>query len=218
MRRVVLLSTLLGLLIAPVSGQDASVGGTILEEGIKNAVVGAHVYLEELKKGTVSDAKGQFLLTDLPAGSYNLVITSVGFESYTHKITLNSGEQLTLPVDLKEQFLEIPGLVIERTSLSGGSIGVRNVPGSVHYMGPAELDKFNYNDIHRILRNVPGVNIQEEEGFGLRPNIGLRGSGVERSSKITIMEDGVLMAPGTLCCAGGLLFSHGGTNAGSRSP
>ena len=59
----------------------------------------------------------------------------------------------------------------------------------------SELATQRHSDIHRVLRAVPGVTLQEEEGFGLRPNIGIRGTGNDRSGRITIMEDGILISP-----------------------
>ena len=70
-----------------------------------------------------------------------------------------------------------------------------DVGGSVHRLDSEELATFAYGDINRVLRFIPGVLIQEEDGFGLRPNIGIRGSGSDRSARVVIMEDGVLVAP-----------------------
>ena len=50
-------------------------------------------------------------------------------------------------------------------------------------------------DIQKILTAVPGLYMRTEEGYGLRPNISIRGTAIERSAKVAIMEDGVLVAP-----------------------
>lgn len=71
----------------------------------------------------------------------------------------------------------------------------KKIAGSGEKIDGLTLSKLNQPDINKVLRNVPGVNVRDEEGFGLRPNIGLRGTPVNRSAKITLMEDGVLIAP-----------------------
>jgi len=45
--------------------------------------------------------------------------------------------------------------------------------------------------VNEALRKVPGVTVRDEEGFGLRPNIGIRGSNPTRSTKVLILEDGL---------------------------
>lgn len=86
-------------------------------------------------------------------------------------------------------------IIYERVMVTGDPENLDHLPGSAHVVTKEKLEQYEHTDLHRILRQVPGINIQEEDGFGLRPNIGIRGTGVERSSKITLMEDGVLIAP-----------------------
>lgn len=67
--------------------------------------------------------------------------------------------------------------------------------GSVHHITSKKLERFEHDDSHALLLSVPGVYIRQEDGMGLRPNIGLRGGNADRSKKVTLMEDGVLFGP-----------------------
>lgn len=73
--------------------------------------------------------------------------------------------------------------------------GLPRVAGSAHVVDAEELERFEHNDIHRVLAPVPGVYVRGEDGYGLRPNIGLRGANSDRSAKITLLEDGILLGP-----------------------
>ena len=84
---------------------------------------------------------------------------------------------------------------IDTVTIIGRRSDVADVPGSAHVMDQNDLTVFIDTDILRVLRSVPGVYVQEEEGFGLRPNIGIRGSGLDRSARIALLEDGILIAP-----------------------
>lgn len=77
----------------------------------------------------------------------------------------------------------------------GSKENVRTIAGAGAYVDLEDIRNQNYDDINRVLRQVPGVYVREEDGFGLFPNISLRGVDTGRSSKITLMEDGVLSAP-----------------------
>ncbi len=89
----------------------------------------------------------------------------------------------------------ITEVVVRSNQMLGSKFEARNRTGSAYYISPEEIGKFGYTDINRMLKSVPGVNVYEEDGFGLRPNISLRGTKAERSERISLMEDGVLAAP-----------------------
>ncbi|SHG40640.1 TonB-dependent receptor family protein [Winogradskyella jejuensis] len=95
----------------------------------------------------------------------------------------------------KDSIQKLDEVIINSNVIFGSKYVAKNRTGSAYYISPEELKKYNYTDINRVLRSVPGVTFYEEDGFGLRPNISLRGTSPQRSAKISIMEDGVLIAP-----------------------
>lgn len=95
---------------------------------------------------------------------------------------------------------------LDRLSVLGSAEKAEETAGSAHYLDSKQLEAFNYADVHRVLRQVPGVYLVDEEGYGLRPNIGIRGSGTDRNSRITVMEDGVLIAPAPYSAAAAYYF------------
>ncbi len=84
---------------------------------------------------------------------------------------------------------------IEELTIIGTREQARELPGSGAVIDSEQMRVEAARDINQLLKTVPGIYIQEEDGYGLRPNIGIRGATSERSSKVTLMEDGVLSAP-----------------------
>jgi Fe(3+) dicitrate transport protein len=63
--------------------------------------------------------------------------------------------------------------------------------GSAQIIGQEEIESSRALTVNEALRKVPGLNVRDEEGFGLRPNIGVRGLNPTRSTKVLLLEDGV---------------------------
>ena len=85
--------------------------------------------------------------------------------------------------------------IIESVTIIGSKADQKNLAGSGHIISNEDLLKAMDTDIQKILTAVPGLYMRTEEGYGLRPNISIRGTAIERSAKVAIMEDGVLVAP-----------------------
>ena len=65
------------------------------------------------------------------------------------------------------------------------------IAGSGATIEEADLVRARVFTINDALRQVSGVFARDEEGLGLRPNIGIRGLSPIRSSKVLFLEDGI---------------------------
>ena len=98
----------------------------------------------------------------------------------------NDAQKSEAAQEQKERILVLGTIIPENgTVLTGSGARLEN----------EDIRKHSYADINRVLRKIPGINIREEDGYGVFPNISMRGVNSNRSAKITLMEDGIMSAP-----------------------
>ena len=78
-----------------------------------------------------------------------------------------------------------------RVDVVGRRENLRNIPGSAYVLDSKTLENSRVFTTNEALRKLPGLVVRDEEGFGMRPNIGVRGLNPTRSTKTTLLEDGV---------------------------
>lgn len=84
---------------------------------------------------------------------------------------------------------------IEQIKIIGTKTDSRATAGSSAVIDEEQMRIEVPSDINQLMKTIPGVYVREEDGQGLRPNIGIRAATAGRVSKVTILEDGVMMAP-----------------------
>ncbi len=76
----------------------------------------------------------------------------------------------------------------------GDRIRLDSIPGSAEVLSGEVLTESRVFTVNEAMRKVPGVFARDEEGLGLRPNLGIRGLNPTRSSKVLLLEDGIPIA------------------------
>lgn len=138
----------------------------------------------------VTDANGVFTLRSLPPGRLQVTAAGAGFAEKTVTTTITAG------TDARRDFvLEIGGLTesiqVVPDRVLAGAEATRRTPGSLHVLDLSHLEQSRVVTAAEVLRQAPGVYVRDEEGFGLRPNIGVRGLTPTRSSRVLLLEDGI---------------------------
>jgi len=150
----------------------------------------ANISLDGTSRGAVTSADGSFELTDVPAGEYILKVSSVGFVTIRQNIALEQGQSLTLTYTFEEDINNMPQVTI----IAHKDRLFSRTPGSVSYVGDQELRLIQALSGNEVFRRVSGLHVVDEEGLGLRTNIGIRGLNPDRSRNVLMLEDGVPVA------------------------
>jgi Fe(3+) dicitrate transport protein len=188
-------SFVVALLLIAVSiafGQSTRTVTGRVTDGHGSAVAGARVVLEKANAGYKAEATtgptGGYAFSDVPIGQYSLTVTASSFSVAVVTGSVPSSG----PLDIMLEPRSVAAEVSVTTSYLDGSPGsISEVPGSIERLDPRILENSRVFNFAEALRKISGVNVRDEEGFGLRPNIGIRGTNPTRSTKVLLLEDGV---------------------------
>lgn len=189
------LSSLLLLLFSSSLGLAegrATLRGRISDES-GAAVSGATVTLRRSAVGfervIKADVDGIYIFEGLLAGQYQMSVQADGFAIAERQVELTSSESV-LDLQLRPgSFTEDVTIVTARLAPTPES--VQRIPGTVDIVDTPILEVSRVFNFNEALRKVAGLTLRDEEGFGLRPNIGIRGLNPTRSTKVLLLEDGV---------------------------
>ncbi|MDO8965889.1 TonB-dependent receptor [Algoriphagus sp.] len=150
----------------------------------------ANVAVKGSVKGAFTDLDGNFQLFDLSDGSYEIEISAVGYKTMNQLITVVAGKLVNLEVVFEEEDVQMPQFAV----IANRDRIFSKVPGSVDFLDKAEIKNLHPISGNEVLRRVAGVHVVDEEGAGMRVNIGIRGLDPDRSRSVLVLEDGVPVA------------------------
>ena len=171
----------------------SSISGHVLDQNgaaVSNATVRLRQKHTAFGLTASTDASGSFRFDELVQSNYDVSVTGVGFSTATRELSLAAGENRELDLVLQPGPIAAT-VVITSTMLAGTPEIIERTPGSVDIIDQKTLEDSRALSSSEALRKVTGINARDEEGFGLRPNIGIRGLNPTRSTKVLMLEDGI---------------------------
>lgn len=184
-----LLGILLLLICAgSVAAQNsATISGRVTDAATGEELLGATLYVEELKNGTVTNLYGFYSFT-LPKGTYHLTYSYIGYVSLDTVVNLD--KDLTLDIELKEEAKTLKEAVVTgekqdknvtENKMSVVSIDIKTVKRIPILLGEV--------DVIKALQLMPGV---QSAGDGNTLSI-VRGGNVDHN--LVLLDEAVVYNP-----------------------
>lgn len=183
------------LLCTSVFGQHNFTGTVIDNEGTN--VAQAEVYINELLLLETTSDSGNFYFSNVPTGTYSVVVFAFGYQVNEQKIEINGSTNIDVQLlPLGEQLSEVV-LTKEREKVFALQ-KLKKVEGTAIYAGKkneviaVDLLTANLaaNNPRQVYGQVVGLNIYEDCNAGIQLNIGGRGLDPNRSANFNIRQNG----------------------------
>ncbi|KPL12065.1 MAG: hypothetical protein AMS26_18785 [Bacteroides sp. SM23_62] len=166
------IAVLLAVYVAGAHAQFELTGTVIDDEG--NALIGANVYIDKTFQGAITDINGHFAIRNLPAGTYQVIASFVGYETRKEMITLQGDHILHF-------VLSHTSLLAEEVIVTATRAGI-NSPVSHTNVSKDEISGMNMGkDIPILLELTPSMVTTSDAGNGVGyTNFRIRGTDLNR--------------------------------------
>ena len=163
--------------LAPgLSGQGAgSIAGQVTEEGSLRPLPSAQVFIEGTGIGTFTNASGDFVLLNVPAGEQTLTVRLVGYRQASETVTVAGGDTETVDFALIVTAVQMDEIVVTGT---GVATEKRRLGHTIATLDAAELENAPISDFSQLIAGrEPGVVALPSSGYtGEGARIRIRGS------------------------------------------
>ncbi len=156
--------------------------GLVTDAMNREVLPSATVAIKNKGWSVLTDKDGNYLLHQLPAGTYDLEVSYLGYTPSLKKVTLQGGQTITLNVALLAKTHALNGVTItgirrgEATALNN----MRNAENIKYVLSKEQIEKFPDNTVSESLQRVPGVAVGYS--YGVARDVIIRGLDPTRNS------------------------------------
>ncbi len=149
------------------SSGESEISGYIRDKKTGEPIIGATIYVDELKMGTVTDLYGHYILR-IPTGRYNFSYRYVGMSEINKSVLIQSDG--ILDMNMEEKLYRLREIIIEgkrSDNVTGSQMGMNTV--EIRYLReiPAILGESNIIEVITMLPGVQSVG-EGTSGFNVR--------------------------------------------------
>ncbi|MGI9271847.1 MAG: TonB-dependent receptor [Woeseiaceae bacterium] len=159
--------SLAGLLLSPIVAAQ-TVTGEVTDANSTIVFKGAAVSITELQRSTTTDDRGQFRITNVPAGEYTLVVSYIGAADKSVPITVtDSGLALgAITISGTEGDLEEIITYGQAAALAGALSQERSAENLVSVLDSDAMGQFPDQNVAESLKRLSGVTVENDQGEG----------------------------------------------------